>query len=513
MEFLLRVASGLLLLTNVSTAKAGLVFNVLDYGARNDASASATVAIRSAIQAAKAAGGGTVFVPAGKYVTGPVELVSNLVLHIDAGAVLEFPATTDMPLMHGRLLGTECLTPVPLIGGTNLENVSITGRGTVTTTQDDWRKLTSAAAPRGLWPSILERIEFQRPVPPEDFRNAARGLRPVFIGATESKNVLIEGIHIVGSPMWTIHILYCQHVVMRDLIIETFPGVQTDGMDIDSSRDVMVSDCYLDTGDDAICLKSGRDADGRPVNRPTENVTITNCTVHRAHGAIALGSETAAGIRNVVASNIVCRGTEKGVRVKSTRGRGGVVENIRFQNWTMEDVGVGIQVTGYYKPSSPEPASERTPGFRNIAISNMTIKNSPTAISIEGLPEAPVSGLRISDVIASGNSGMRAYHTQALELHHVQMNVDHGPAFLIQDSHDLELDGVSTRRPLAGVPVIRLDRCPGTIVRGSRAFEGTGTFLSVAPGELKSIVFSGNTLADTTKAVVEARADYWAPVQ
>jgi polygalacturonase len=153
--------------------------------------------------------------------------------------------------------------------------------------------------------------------------------------------VLIEGIHIVGSPMWTIHILYSKNVVIRGVTVETYPGGNTDGVDIDSSQDVRISDSYFDTGDDGICLKSGKNADGLRVNRPTENVTITNCTIHRAHGAVVLGSETSGGIRNVVASNIVCQGAEKGVRIKSTRGRGAVIENIRFDHWTMADVPEG----------------------------------------------------------------------------------------------------------------------------------------------------------------------------
>jgi polygalacturonase len=506
-----RLLPALLLLAGANACSAGPVFNILDYGARNDGSASATAAIRSAIQAAKAAGGGTVYVPAGKYVTGPVELVSNLVLHIDAGATLHFAASrSELPLTKGRLEGIECITPVPLIGGANLENVTITGRGTITTVFDEWRKLVaSQPEARAVWRSVLERLNLKQPVPAEDYQKAALSLRPSFIRLMESKNVLIEGIHIVGSSMWVVHLLYSEKAVIRDVTIETYGVGNGDGIDIDSSRDVRISNCYLDTGDDAICLKSGRDADGLRVNRPTENVTITNCIVHRAHGAVVMGSETSGGIRNVVASNIVCQGTEKGVRIKSTRGRGGVLENLRFDNWTMEGVGEGINVTSYYTRVPEEPVSERTPVFRNIAISNMTIKDSPVTINIEGLPEMPVAGLRISDVIASGRNGMRAYNTLALELDNVQVNAEVGPAFLIRESKDLELDGVSTRKPVSGAPMVRLDHCPGAVVRGSRAFAGTGTFLSVAPGELKSVVLEGNMLGSVLKATEEAAGDFW----
>ena len=190
------------------------------------------------------------------------------------------------------------------------------------------------------------------------------------------------------------------------------------------------------------------------------------------------------------------------------------MEDIRFDNWTMEDIGQGINVTNFYlmegeKPTGEEPVSKRTPVFRNIAISHVTMNRARLAINVEGLPESPISGLRISDVIASGKGGMKAYGTVALELHHVQVNPDSGPAFLVRDSKELELDGVSSRKPSPRAPVIRLDRCPGAIVRASRAFDGTGTFLSTGRGELKSIALEGNATVGARKATEEAEADYW----
>jgi hypothetical protein len=156
------------------------------------------------------------------------------------------------------------------------------------------------------------------------------------------------------------------------------------------------------------------------------------------------------------------------------------------------------------KQSAEEAVSGRTPVFRNIAISGMTIRRAKLAIDIVGLPEMPVSGLRISDVVASAKTGLRGSFTDALELHHVEINADTGPAFLVQDSKELELDGVATRKPVPGAPVIRLERCPRAIVRNSRAFTGTGTFLSVPPGELKSVVREGNVLGRARNAVEEA---------
>jgi polygalacturonase len=485
----------------------------MDYGARNDGSAPATGAFRAAIQAAKAAGGGTVYVPPGKYLTGPIELVSNLVFDIDAGAVIQFQSSRqDLSFTKGRLEGTDGITPVPLIGGHDLENVTLRGRGVLTADNSEWLKLVrqpEAAQARTIWTQILQSLELKKPVPDADYEKAALALRPSLIRTMNSRNILIEGLHIRGSSMWTIHILYSERVVIRGVTIETFPGANTDGIDIDSSRDVLISDCYLDTGDDAICLKSGKNADGLRVNRPTENIAIINCTVHHGHGAVVLGSETSGGIRNVVASNIVCKGTEKGVRIKSTRGRGGLIENIRFDHWTMEEVPEAINVTNYYTRTPEEPVSEKTPIFRNIAITNMTIRNSKVAMNIEGLPEMPVTGLQISGVIASATTGMKAYNTSHLELRNVQVNPESGPAFLVRDSKDLLLQDVSSMRPGEGAPIVRLDRCPDAIIRGSRAFEGTGTFLSVAPGELKTLILEGNLLGKAKKQSEEVAQDYW----
>ena len=429
---------------------------------------------------------------------------------------MRFPAAR-LPFTRGRQQSIEAITPVPLIGGSNLENVSVVGRGTLVSDNAEWMKLFprqragasdpgSANGPN--WEHLLQSLEVKTPAPEEEYRKAATELRPSFIRTMDSKNVLIEGLHFVGSPMWTIHLLYSDNVVVRDVIIETYPGVHADGIAVDSSRNVRISNCYIDTGDDGIVIKAGKDADGLRVNRPTENVSITNCTVHRAHGAVTIGSETSGWIRNLVASNITCNGTQMGVRIKSRRGRGGGVEDVRFENWTMENVGQGINVTNFYimegeVRTGEEPVSRRTPVFRNIGISHMTINGARLAINIEGLPEMPVSGVRISDVIASGRAGMKAFNTAALELHHVQVNPESGPAFLIRDSRELELDGVSTRKPPAQAPVVRLDRCPGAIVRASRAFAGTDTFLSVGPGELKGLVLEGNVLDGALKASEE----------
>jgi polygalacturonase len=491
--------------------RAGSFVNALDYGAKPDGSRSSTAAFRAAIQACAKAGGGTVFVPAGHYVSGAIELVSNLTLYLDSGAVIRFAANRDeYPLSESRFEGTELRAPAAMLGGRNLENVTITGRGALEADNAEWRALVGQPAYRTALTHVLDLMEHKEPVPGAAMRDAELALRPDFIRPVESKNILIEGIHILSSPMWVLHILYCENVVIRNVIVESFPGANTDGVDIDSSRHVRISDSYFDTGDDSICIKSGKDADGLRVNRISEDIAITNCTIHRGHGAVVLGSETSGGIRNVVASNIVAQGTDRGIRIKSTRGRGGLLENIRFDNWVIEDTPYpAIEITNYYTRTPEEPVSERTPVFRNFAISNVTIHGSKTAVSIEGLPEMPVEGLRLTDVIADAQEGLRAFNAKGLELDNVRINAESGIPFLIRDSSELDLNGVQTRNPKAGVPVVRLDRVKRATLRNSVAWEGTGVFLSAGPESEASIKLTGNDFSGAATPQKIEEADYW----
>jgi polygalacturonase len=215
-----------------------------------------------------------------------------------------------------------------------------------------------------------------------------------------------------------------------------------------------------------------------------------------------------------VASNITCDGTQMGVRIKSRRGRGGGAENVRFDNWTMQNVGTAINITSYYMtegemPSTePEPVSKRTPVFRNISVSNITLDHARVAIDVEGLPEMPIANLRIHDVEGSEATCVKARHTSGMELRRVELNAGHGPVYLIRDAADLELDGVTSPKPPAATPVIRLDHCPGAVVRNSRAFAGTGVFLSVGAGELKSVALEGNVLGRAKRATEESAKGY-----
>jgi len=430
------------------------VFNVLNYGARNDASTPATDAFRKAIAAARAAGGGTIYVPAGRYTSGPIELFSNMTLDLDAGATITFPVAA-LPFVKGRYLGVEALVPMPLIGGTDVENVAVVGRGTLTT--GDFAKWATAYGPAPRiaeksenangprWDRLLKLLDAGQPVTEADYRAAAPELRPSFICFTRAKNVLVDGVHIVGGPAFVVHLLYSENATVSNVTIEAYPGPHANGIVVDSSRFVRISDDYVDTGDDGIAIKAGKDADGLRVNRPSEDIAITNCTVRRAHGAVVIGSETSGGIRNVVASNIVADGTENGIRIKSRRGRGGFVEDLRFDNWTMRNVGTGIEITSYYRmggegATDKQPVTNRTPVFRDIAISNVAIAGAKRVADIEGLPEMPIDGLRIDDMIAQGREGFKVTFTRGMELRRVHVTADSGTGFEMKWNEGLVLD-------------------------------------------------------------------------
>lgn len=446
-------------------------------------------------------------------------MVSNLTLYISSGATIRFPAM-KLPFTPGRQQGVETPTPVPLIGGHDLENVTVEGRGILASSNADWMNLHPRIKPTATnpgsangphWEHLLQALNAHRPVSRADYLAAAAELRPSFIRFMNCKNVLVDGLRIEGSPMWSVHLLYTENAVVDNMIIETYPGVQTDGIVVDSSRFVTIMNDYIDTGDDGIVIKSGKDADGLRVNRPSEDVAITNCTVHHAHGAVTLGSETSGSIRNVVASNITAVDTVNGIRIKSARGRGGVVEDVRFDNWAMRNVENAIVVTNYYLMEGetgrgPQTVSVTTPVFRNIAISNVTIDGAKDLINIEGLPEMPIKGLHIYNVMGSGRSGLQTDYTDDLELHSIALEPTAGPAFQIDHATNLELAGLSTRKPLPQTPVVRLENSPGAIIRDCRAFPGTDVFLSAPPGELKTLHLKDNFLANAQKPQEETAA-------
>lgn len=409
------------------------LFNVLDYGAVADEKTPATKAIQKAVDACAAAGGGTVHLPAGRYLCGAILLKSNVTLHIGEGATLLASTNFDdfPPISPGWKIQSDDTIRSSLITGLDLENIAITGRGTLNGQGKPW------------WQALRQDSSRN-----QGERRVLTYGRPRVINLYRCRNVLIQGVTIVDSPSWTIHPIGCENLVVDGIsIINPEDSPNTDGINPESCRNVRISNCFIDTGDDCITLKSGRDEEGRSKARPTENVAITNCVTYKGHGAVVIGSEMSAGVRNVTASNIVCVGTDRAIRIKSTRGRGGVVENIRFCNFVVENVKEPIYITAFYTKSDPEAVSERTPVFRDIAISHFTIKKSPCMAKIFGLPEMPIHRLGICDVIADTAVGFVCDSVAGLDLQNVQLNVDKGPAFDLQNCKNLELSGIKGETP------------------------------------------------------------------
>jgi polygalacturonase len=373
-----------------------------------------------------------------------------------------------------------------LITGIDLENIAVTGRGTLNGQGRPW------------WEALRKDKNIK-----DTRKKILTYGRPRVINLYRCHNILIRDVTIVDSPSWTIHPVGCENLVVDGIsIINPESGPNTDGVNPESCRNVRISNCFIDTGDDCITLKSGKDEEGRLKAKPTENVTITNCVMYKGHGAIVIGSEMSGCVRNVTASNIVCVGTDRAVRIKSTRGRGGVVENIRYSNFVVENVREPIYITSFYTKTNPEPFSQRTPIFRDIAISHFTIKNSPCMAKIYGLPEMPIQGLRLNDIVASTEVGLVCDSAAALELHNVQVNTTKGPAFTITNCKNIELDGIKTTSPHEDEPVVRMANVRDAFIHDCRALPGTDSFLELNGPATRDILLTANHLSSAKNSFV-----------
>ena len=322
-------------------------YDIRNYGAVANDDSKDTDAIRKAIDAAVQAGGGTVYFSAGRYVSGTIHLKSNITLHLDAGAVLAFSQDFDdyLPMVPSRWEGTECINFSPPIYAYRAENIAIVGRGMIDGQGKAWwdfhRKLRAELQKNK---KIEEPSKWSRLFAEKNAGNALMErwesfgcfLRPPMIQPVECRNVRIEGISLKDPPFWTINPVYCENLTVTGISIKNpEDSPNTDGVNPDSCRNVHISDCHISVGDDCITIKSGRDEDGRRVGRPCENITVTNCTMLDGHGGVVIGSEMSGGVRRVTISNCVFEGTDRGIRIKTTRGRGGVIEDIRVSNVVM----------------------------------------------------------------------------------------------------------------------------------------------------------------------------------
>lgn len=439
------------------------VFNVMELGADNKGVKLNTDVIKLAVEKASSCGGGTVFFPAGEYLTGPIHLKSNIVLHIEAGAVLRFTDDFDqyMPFVSSRWEGTCVNNFSPLIYGYEIENVTITGRGKIDGQGKKWWDYHHElyAKPKDF--KSKWQVEFAKQnadvIKPDIPEMIDRGfLRPPFVQFMYSSNIRIEDITIVNSPFWTLNPQFCDNVTIEGVTINNPKSPNTDGINPESCSNVHISNCHISVGDDCITIKSGKDRDGRRCNRPCENITITNCTMLNGHGGVVIGSEMSGGVKKVAISNCVFQGTDRGIRIKAARGRGGVVEDIRVSNIVLKDLKKeAFTLNLFYQNSDPEIFSERTPVFRNIHYSNITGTADQAAL-IVGIEESPVENISFNDVRLDVKTGFMLKDAVDIEFHQVDVATESGPVVSAENVKYLDISNLRTKKTHAEEPVIKL---------------------------------------------------------
>ena len=393
-------------------------FDITRYGARSGGATDCTAAIRQAIEACSAAGGGRVVVPEGRFLTGAVHLRSNVNLHIARGGTLAFSQKPShyLPAVFTRFEGTELMNYSPFIYAFEQSNVAISGEGTLDGQSDNahwwswkgnadfgWSKAMpnyNAARQR-----LLDMAEKGVPVSQRVFGEGDY-IRPQFIQPYRCNNVLIEGVTIVNSPMWEINPVLCRNVTVRNVTIRSH-GPNNDGCDPESCTDVLLDHCIFDTGDDCIAIKSGRNADGRRINVPSQNIIVRNCEMRDGHGGVTVGSEISGGCWNVFAYD--CRmdspRLDRALRLKNNAMRGGLLRDIYMRNVTVGQVADSVLSIDFtYEEGDKGPF---TPVARNIEVRNVTSQKSPYGVYLRGFANAPIENVRVVDChfnnVAKGN--------------------------------------------------------------------------------------------------------------
>ena len=451
----------------------GMVYNILDYGADPTGRALSHDAIQKAIDLCSQTGGGTVLIPAGVYITGPIELKSNVRLYTDYNALVLFSDDFELyPVLDASFEGLDtkrCQSP---ISARNAENIAITGHGTFNGNGDWWRPLKQSKMAPGQWKKHLKEkggivandiwypdsasllaqsycLDQNVPVITDDslWQVVKSFLRPVLLHFVGCKGILLEGVTFENSPAWNLHPMCCENLILRDLNVRNpWYSQNGDGVDIESCKNVVISHCSFDVGDDAICMKSGKDKPGRDRGIPTENVVVDDCVVYHGHGGFVCGSEMSGGIKNVEVRNNLYIGTDVGLRFKSTRGRGGVVENIFIRDVNMVNIpnegllfdlfyggkGAGEEteeeLAARMNAEAPE-VSEETPAFRNIVIEDVKGTNIKRAIYFNGLPEMKIQNVTLRNITMSATEGALFRQTNGLIIDNVHITPKKGEAF------------------------------------------------------------------------------------
>jgi polygalacturonase len=481
------------------------VVNIADFGAVGDGRTLCTAAIQAAIDACAAAGGGKVFVPAGKYLTGPIFLKSNLEFEVLSGATLLGSTNfADYPTIPGWWEGLERTVYASMITGVDLENVAITGQGTLdgqgAVWLDAWGKTNELRKKLGL----LGREPENPPGSPLPWP------RPRVINLYRSRKVLIRGITIHDSPSWTVHPVLCEDVYIEGLTILNPPhSWNTDGIDPESCRNVRISGCYISTGDDCIMVKSGyKQIPGKPF-LPSENIAVTNCAFNAGGCGVGIGSETAGGVRNVAISNCVCDGTTCGLYFRTARGRGNVVENVSAVNVVMRNLeDTGVIFSMFYEDedrNSIHPVDVRTPIFRNFHCSDIVLEGAKIAVVAEGLPESPIHQLSFANVfVNAAEKGISCYQVQGFSLSNAVVNANSGPLVECKNVLDLELIRVRTQKSQPKAAALALEDVREAMVQSCTAAENSSALVELKGDGNRDITLALNRVSKGTQEVAFA---------
>lgn len=441
--------------------------NLEDFGGIPDGIHLNCTAFKDAIRNLAENNGGTLIVPSGVWLTGPIVLESNINLHLAKGAIIVFSTNRELyPLVETVYEGLDtkrCQSPIT---GRNLNNIAITGEGTINGNGDSWRPLKRGKISETQWNSVIksggvmkdpnywfpnesallgELLNANTPngrFSEQDWLSFKDYLRPVMVNFIECNNILLEGVTFENSPSWNIHPLMCTNVIIDGITVRNPMYAQNgDGIDLESCVNSIIINSSFDVGDDGICIKSGKDEDGRKRNRPTENLIVDNCKVFRGHGGFVIGSEMSGSIRNIYVANCQFMGTDIGLRFKAGRGRGGVVENIYINNINMLDIATEpLLFDLYYGVKSEDPipmADITTPIFRNFFIKNVIAKKVNRAMFVNGLPEMNIRNIHIENVIISSDIGAEISEVDGLFFKNIKIFPQQGPIFMLNNVQNM----------------------------------------------------------------------------
>lgn len=441
-------------------------YNIKDYGATGDGQSLNTEAFAKAISACSSAGGGAVLIPPGLWLTGPIELKSNVNLHADRGALVIFSTDHNLyPIIDGK-------TASPIYGN-KLENIAITGEGIFDGGGDTWRPLKKAKAAPTLWNEVtraggavssdgsmywptrqamegedyLKKLKGKKDLAPEDYLPARDFMRPTLLVITNSRNILVDGPTFKNSPMYVINPRFCSNLIIRNVTVNNEYYAQNgDGIDLSSCRNAIVFRCTVNAGDDGICMKSSHSGSKDAGDEALQNIVIADCIVYHAHGGFVIGSNTDGGMRNVYVTNCNFVNTDIGIRVKSARGRGGLVHDIFIDHIYMHDIlNEAILFSTYYeddKKLKNVEVNERTPRFRDFHISHVFCNNAKIAISITGLPEMPVSAIHFSDMTISAKEPVIATEASDIDMEDVNIYSPLPTLFTLSNVRNFTLDHI-----------------------------------------------------------------------